>query len=263
MLKFALSLSCKKENIQASTIKKEDTQSNKKTRRRTDSHAWLPCWECNKFLQNKYTLAYHNRRFHTKEKPQFKCSRCPKAFCLERDLEQHYKIHKNRKAFKCTNCEKAFSSADKLNEHEIMHDPSKGQYICGQCGKKFFDEGNHRRHTKNCGRFYECTLCPKKLKSKDNFKAHVKKHSGVPDVVCNLCGLKYFTKARLKQHQNKKHGQNSTNTDTNNTETPTPSVAGNSMATMNKRQIFNNVYSKEFDSTQLSDNGYITHLQFI
>ncbi|KAG5890446.1 hypothetical protein JTB14_025851 [Gonioctena quinquepunctata] len=69
------------------------------------------------------------------------------------------------------------------------YEDSNGRYVCLRCSSSYKQKGHMRRHLKySCGvePQFECPICLKKFKHRDNVKAHCKTTHGNAMVECLL-----------------------------------------------------------------------------
>ena len=75
------------------------------------------CDLCPGTFQTASSMKAHKINIHV-NKRNLKCSQCPKAFNVKRDLQ----LHENSKHYKCDECNKGFTSKQTLKYHSRMHD---------------------------------------------------------------------------------------------------------------------------------------------
>ena len=173
------------------------------------------------------------------------CDVCQKEFWAisESNFNQHYRSHFNQKKnikekndYNCEECKKAFGN-NKINYERHMQINTKKieeskettttkkkeiEYTCELCGKfmKTFSP-NIRNHLNACeqkNKVTECTICEKKIKGKSNFEMHRKKclkENAISDSEtdspvkkmpkkhheCKFCGKKFMYGDNFRRHR--------------------------------------------------------------
>ena len=107
------------------------------------------------------------------------CNKCGTAFSCEERLEDH-KLRIHEYHLKCPLCLKVFrvEQVHVFKLHTYNHQQNADLFhICIQCGKLSHIPARHKAHLNNMGPFHDdqCAQCPKKFKSHEEYKAHVKK----------------------------------------------------------------------------------------
>ncbi|CAF0965676.1 unnamed protein product [Brachionus calyciflorus] len=102
--------------IQTTTIKKDESNKNKKT---SKTNATFFCEICNAAFNQKIHLTKHTAK-HTGIKP-FKCSECNYSTVERSHLKVHVRVHTGEKPFKCTFCEYATAQSSTLKIHKKRH----------------------------------------------------------------------------------------------------------------------------------------------
>ncbi|XP_065203366.1 zinc finger protein 37-like [Planococcus citri] len=82
-----------------------------------------------------------------KEKQKYECEKCGQKYAKKCSLQDHMNKHLNRKPYKCKVCGKAFYMKIRLNTHEYVHR----------------------------GANFQCEICDRSFKRKDNMKSHMKR----------------------------------------------------------------------------------------
>ncbi|XP_055523224.1 transcription factor grauzone-like [Wyeomyia smithii] len=96
-----------------------DTQHNVKPQTKK-----LRCVECARWFKDERIFAQHMFLVHTPEEAKlFKCTRCPKAFAVEDQLNSHIKWHDEveQRNHHCPICNRYFLGAGNLQNHNISH----------------------------------------------------------------------------------------------------------------------------------------------
>lgn len=150
------------------------------------------------FTQNKGTKA-----------PKI-CTICNKIFRTNYKLSVHMETHK-KKSFVCDieTCKKVLKTKNGLKEHSAKH-AGIFNFTCEDCPQKFFLKTfyvahRHHLHSDKPQKTFECSLCPKVFKSKQNLIDHENCHLGVRCFKCEICLKTFNTKTHLDVHI-KSHG---------------------------------------------------------
>ncbi|XP_076449679.1 uncharacterized protein LOC143286040 [Babylonia areolata] len=190
------------------------------------------CRFCDFFTAVKQTLLEHECK-HTNEK-LYQCSECNHRCRLKGDLARHEEVHTNSRRYQCKECGHRTRTAANLRRHMERHWPDMPRnFTCRLCGFAFKRESAlkmhlNRKHNDNKPFFCDqCSFCCKTMwelkshkakhsddhpyachwpgcrkafKTKSDCNKHYKRHSGVKDYECSLCGKKFFSSTQLKKH---------------------------------------------------------------
>lgn len=135
------------------------------------------CQYCGKFFSHRGSFSEH-KRTHTGERP-YECDICHKRFALPKTLKFHYHIHTGEKSFQCDLCGLKFRQRMLLKVHKVNHHTEGARpHQCEYCHKSFAMRGTLNAHTRiHTGETkYECQECGAKFIDLTQLKRHKKKH---------------------------------------------------------------------------------------
>ncbi|CAH1111530.1 unnamed protein product [Psylliodes chrysocephalus] len=194
----------------------------------------LKCDICSKEFLCKSFLDIHYR-FHSGDKP-FQCEICSKQFLVKSLLDHHMFVHKGIKPFKCQTCDKEFTHKPSFDRHvkkhqrpdfysvevktecdnglivyETQHVPfvEPRPYECQLCSKTYRRKQELKKHMRNHTgeRPYECHICQKRFTLKPVLQVHMKVHSGEKPYSCDVCFNKFSQKKNLSDHMRSHTGE--------------------------------------------------------
>lgn len=203
---------CKKRQIDDSIVKRCP-----KCNLQSFSNLWITLHKI-KECYNKYVLLQIRYRLTSKK---FKCDQCHYQSFYRQHLNKHFKnvhIPDNLSTwYHCEHCLYKTKHDDYLKRHiKQIHSEGGKRFKCDQC--------NHATHTstllknhklnhhvsENARKWYSCTNCSMKFKSRPGLKYHkVNKHSTVDKrFKCEQCSFSTNFHSSMKYHKTSKHGIN-------------------------------------------------------
>uniref|UniRef100_A0A1E1WPA8 Protein krueppel n=1 Tax=Pectinophora gossypiella TaxID=13191 RepID=A0A1E1WPA8_PECGO len=177
------------------------------------------CEICNRF----FTKLHYPRHMQTQHKIKMETSRsttkkecpiCKKMFnpvSLIRHMKKFFNGEKEEKPklkLECPLCKKYFSKHFYPLHMQRHKQGDSRNYICDQCGKKFFFKSSfctHRLiHTNDLP--HKCEYCPYRGRTKELLKIHVRTHTGDYPYKCTQCDTRCLTKSNLNSHMRRHRG---------------------------------------------------------
>ena len=107
------------------------------------------CPQCNKILSTDLGLGHHLLRKHGIPNSTI-CSHCGKDFKNRKNLKYHEKVLKTKPLKKCP-----------------------VELICLKCNRIFVRTSDSTKHSKSCGKLFQCHLCEKSFLSLPGLKVHL------------------------------------------------------------------------------------------
>lgn len=141
---------------------------------------------------------------HSTDK-NFQCLKCKKTYKTLSNLNQHLKSHSDNLPYNCEVCNKGFLRKENLDSHVNIHNGVK-PFVCPICEKRFASQKNLDAHLKvhqGTTKKKTCTVCGKKISH--GLEDHMRTHSAVKEVHCDICTMKFLTKGALAKHKKRKH----------------------------------------------------------
>lgn len=110
--------------------------------------------------------------------------------------------------FTCDICNKSYKKKDHLKGHIITH--SEKNFICEQCGNKFHNTSNLRRHVRlrhSNDRPFACHLCVFRTKTNYSLKVHLRSHFNEKIFKCMYCDKCFSGSTNRDSHQRSHTGE--------------------------------------------------------
>ncbi|KAG8548721.1 hypothetical protein GDO81_024463 [Engystomops pustulosus] len=182
------------------------------------------CSICQKRFFNLMAMKNHNR-IHFELK-RHTCLDCGKAFRLQKQLNTHQRIHRQRTSAKKLGRRNRKSRYRRFAQHKSLSegssvsevcdargkgsdsrvgrekDPSARPYQCEECGRSYRHAGslfNHKKSHKT-GQ-YHCSVCNKTYSNLMALKNHQRTHYEAKRHHCPQCGKNFKWKRQLLRHQ--------------------------------------------------------------
>lgn len=119
-------------------------------------------------------------------------------------IEGHHNRHLGVKPFACEvpGCKTRLHSKTALRQHRSRHKSGNRFYDCTICNKRIKGTASwlmHRKlHTEEPQ--IACDICGKKFRRRYKLKIHSTVHTGIADHKCDICGKAFTVKHNLKMH---------------------------------------------------------------
>ena len=150
---------------------------------------WLKCGQCPFKVIHEDSKASHEINNHRwKYHKGFFCEFCAFSTPVKTQFTDHVNtVHLNKKMHKCDKCDFVSGHYSNLRQHKKKHGDhiskrgTPNQWICDQCGCKFYQRNQLREHidAKHMGKKpYPCELCDFAAGFRTNLYAHVRKTHG-------------------------------------------------------------------------------------
>lgn len=143
------------------------------------------------------------------------CEKCAEAFPSKIALREHRKTHREPKKYTenettgkyvCDVCNKSFDSKEKIQFHVRRHGDIK--CLCNVCGKWLSCRDNLNKHYRAVHlneKKHVCPMCGHRFTSSFRLKDHVNSHKGIRAYSCNLCPTRFYNCSAVKRHMDTVH----------------------------------------------------------
>ena len=161
------------------------------------------CDKCGKTFHSKKHF-YDHKKFHLREEGDeslYKhCDKCDKKFVLSHSLKEHMQVFHDNIKFICELCPMTFNSNNGLKYHINQFHSADQRYECKVCGVRKGSISHLRVHEKIHSESFQCSFCPKKLKSQQTLEAHERHHTGEKSFKCSMCSAAFTSSKSLRAH---------------------------------------------------------------
>ncbi|XP_063069565.1 zinc finger protein 142 [Engraulis encrasicolus] len=188
----------------------------------------VQCQSCSFVAKSQKALTHHTR-VHKKEKPhpapkgqgrkpQLQCESCSFSCKQARCMAQHVALkHEGAKPHSCRFCDFRTTRRYRLEAHESLH-TGLGRQACDLCDQTFGTTSKlrlHRQRVHERRATHFCQLCDYGGYSPNDLSRHTQScHTGELNHTCSQCEARFSSGTALKQHQNRKHNSQPTQTQT-------------------------------------------------
>ncbi|CAH2062243.1 unnamed protein product, partial [Iphiclides podalirius] len=161
------------------------------------------CHTCNAGFATRRRLAGHERRHGA---GCHRCGHCEKTFACEgRRRDHERRIHLGlKKRNKCQHCDERFADYWTKVDHMVRsHGVPRVTLNCLACERTFDNRRALTRHVKKdhlLEREHACDVCGMRFYLKHRLKDHMLVHTGEKRFQCNVCERWYATQKSLRQH---------------------------------------------------------------
>ncbi|CAG2195054.1 KRAB [Mytilus edulis] len=173
----------------------------------------LVCHVCGMEFTSEGGLRSHSS-FHKEEEMKFKCKECDKVFGWKHELRKHLAAeHKNFNL--CHLC--SFKSKNKTslivhlhNRHKEPIPDNMKTFKCDACDFYCFYPSylkTHQQENHSDSLDFQCTICPKKFKTKKSLRGHYNNTHGSNFFKCDKCSYTTRSQTTLQVHQQSTHSE--------------------------------------------------------
>ncbi|XP_022250869.1 zinc finger protein ZFAT-like isoform X1 [Limulus polyphemus] len=170
------------------------------------------CPECSLLIDHWRGLSMHLWRFHSVDIDLHTCSTCGYKTYSHFKLDNHMRIHSERRDFMCTTCGKSFKQLSQLRNHHVIHLDKKtitekrwySQQTCDICQRTFSDSKCLRKHQQTVHskvKPYVCHFCGHSSARKAMLQLHLRQHTGEKPFLCEICEFQTCDHNSLRRHR--------------------------------------------------------------
>ncbi|XP_033616478.1 zinc finger Y-chromosomal protein isoform X2 [Fukomys damarensis] len=165
------------------------------------------CLHCDHKSSNSSDLKRHIISVHTKDYPH-KCDMCYKGFHRPSELKKHMASHKGKKMHQCRHCDFKIADPFVLSRHILSIHTKDLSFRCKRCRKGFRQQNEFKKHMKtHSGRkVYHCEYCEYSTTDASGFKRHVISiHTKDYPHRCDYCKKGFRRPSEKNQHIMRHH----------------------------------------------------------
>ena len=133
-----------------------------------------------------------------------KSKKCEYKTKVKLDFKRHQKIHQGL-GHCCDVCGKLYPTKQQLKQHVVIHQTTRENFVCQECGQKFLRKDALQRHNirnhwqpQSEAELHKCTYCSYTAKLKHDLTTHL--HTHVKKLSCSLCEFTTNLKSSLTNH---------------------------------------------------------------
>ena len=151
------------------------------------------------------TVSNLNKHMKTHGEKNETCDVCGKRFHLKVALREHIEsVHTEEYKHQCQYCGKFMKCKNSLFGHvRQFHSQTITLYACDQCGRKFRQKGNLKKHilTHSDNKTFKCQYCvDKSFKYPEQLRRHQLWHTEGQRFQCEFCKRKFVMQFELRKH---------------------------------------------------------------
>jgi len=172
------------------------------------------CEYCGRILLTRLRYEEHAAT-HTNIRP-FLCDICGRGFPTKKRCDHHRTGHMTRMCFSCDMCDKSYRTKSGLRDHRLLkHNTAPpGQrkalklHSCTACDRKFRKINEFRAHIRSHSgeKPVACPLCPRRFAAGQQMRWHMRQHTGEKPYLCQCCGDGFSQPSAYYGHMKKLHG---------------------------------------------------------
>ena len=189
-----------------------------KTQHKSNSNIGMKCRQCDRVLQSKVALIYHQEVTHQEAEYKHHCDICQKSFKTKHSVNVHKRSVHNRRKFYCRECFSDF----KLNSHLLRHlknvhdldlkkyDRKQEYHACTICDFRTVYKQNLNLHMESAHSVHKetftCEICRYQFRQKSSLTRHrLTVHADKEELKCQFCSFSSKYEYNLLRHKSDQH----------------------------------------------------------